>query len=65
MGSTVNGGGWVVSLDWTPGKNRFQADRKTNSGKHLMGLRTLELTEVESASAANYRPQDGGQDMRQ
>ena len=57
--------GWVTSLDWTPGKNRFQADRKTNSGKHLMGLRTLELTEVESASAEMWRPRDGGENMRQ
>ena len=57
--------GWVTSLDWTPGKNRFQADRKTNSGKDLMGLRTLELTEVESATADMWRPRDGGENMRQ
>eukprot|EP00529_Nitzschia_sp_RCC80_P025755 CAMPEP_0113452274 /NCGR_PEP_ID=MMETSP0014_2-20120614/6763_1 /TAXON_ID=2857 /ORGANISM="Nitzschia sp." /LENGTH=520 /DNA_ID=CAMNT_0000343643 /DNA_START=43 /DNA_END=1605 /DNA_ORIENTATION=- /assembly_acc=CAM_ASM_000159 len=57
--------GWVTSLDWTPGKNRFQADRKTNSGKDLMGLRTLELTEVESSTAEMWRPRDGGENMRQ
>jgi hypothetical protein len=59
------GTGWVTSLDWTPGKNRFQADRKIGSGKGLLGLRTLELTEVESASAEQYRPRDGGSNMRQ
>jgi hypothetical protein len=59
------GTGWVTSLDWTPGKNRFQVDRKTGAGKGLLGLRTLELTEVESASAERYRPRDGGSNMRQ
>lgn len=57
--------GWVTALDWTPGKLRFQVDRKTNGGKDVLGLRTLELSEVQSADAATYRPQDGGSDMRQ
>ena len=57
--------GWVTSLDWTPGEIRFQVDRKTNGGKDILGLRTLELSEVQSADAATYRPQDGGSDMRQ
>lgn len=59
------GTGWVTSLDWTPGKNRFQVDRKTGAGKGLLGLRTLELSEVESESAERYRPRDGGSNMRQ
>jgi len=57
--------GWVTSLDWTPGKFRFQVDRKINGGKNILGLRTLELSEVQSADADMYRPRDGGADMRQ
>lgn len=57
--------GWVTSLDWTPGKFRFQVDRKINGGRGLLGLRTLELSEVQSADAQMYRPRDGGADMRQ
>ena len=57
--------GWVTSLDWTPGKFRFQVDRKINGGKEILGLRTLELSEVQSADADTYRPRDGGADMRQ
>lgn len=57
--------GWVTSLDWTPGKIRFQIDRKVHGGKGIIGLRTLELSEVQSASADTYRPSDGGSDMRQ
>ena len=57
--------GWVTSLDWTPGKNRFQADRKVKGGKEILGLRTLELTEVGSESADDWRPSDEGADMRQ
>lgn len=57
--------GWVTSLDWTPGKFRFQVDRKTNGGKDILGLRTLELSEVQSADAETYRPRDGGANMRQ
>ena len=57
--------GWVTSLDWSPGKFRFQVDRKTRGGKAILGLRTLELSEVQSADAAEYRPRDGGADMRQ
>ncbi|GAX13709.1 hypothetical protein FisN_2Hh545 [Fistulifera solaris] len=56
---------WVTSLDWTPGKMRYQVDRKVNSGKELLGLRSLELSEVQAADAEEYRPRDGGQDMRQ
>jgi hypothetical protein len=57
--------GWVVSLDWTPGMQRYQVDRKTKGGKDLLGLRTLELSEVQSADADTYRPRDGGRNMRQ
>jgi hypothetical protein len=57
--------GWVTSLDWTPGVMRFQADRKVGGGSELLGLRSLELTEVQSADADEYRPKDGGEDMRQ
>jgi len=59
------GSGWVTSLDWTPGKNRYQLDRKTTSGKDILSLRTLELSEVQSADVAKYRPTDGGENMRQ
>ncbi len=48
------------------GKNRFQFDQKTGAGKGLLGLvRTLELSEVESASTEGHRPRDGGTNMRQ
>lgn len=57
--------GWVTTLDWTPGKQRYQLDRKTKSDKNILGLRTLELTEVQSADAETYRPTDGGENMRQ
>lgn len=60
-----SGYGWVTSLDWTPGKMRFQVDRKVKGGDGLLGLRTLELSEVQSAEADTYRPSDGGEDMRQ
>ena len=57
--------GWVTTLDWAPGSQRYQLDRKTTGGKDLLGLRTLELTEVQSADADTYRPKDGGANMRQ
>jgi hypothetical protein len=58
--------GWVTSLDWTPvGPYRYQVDRKVNADKGILGLRTLELSEVGSANAADWRPKDGGADMRQ
>uniref|UniRef100_A0A7S2RA73 Plastid lipid-associated protein/fibrillin conserved domain-containing protein n=1 Tax=Eucampia antarctica TaxID=49252 RepID=A0A7S2RA73_9STRA len=60
-----DGNGWVTSLDWTPGRIRFQADRKISSGVGLKGLRTLELTEVEASNADTWRPKDGGQNMIQ
>ena len=60
-----DGIGWVSTLDWTPGAQRYQLDRKTKAGKDMLGLRTLELTEVQSADAATYRPSDGGENMRQ
>jgi len=60
-----DGYGWVTTLDWTPGQQRYQLDRKTKSGKSILGLRTLELTEVQGADAATYRPRDGGENMRQ
>ena len=59
------GAGWVTSLDWTPGEIRYQVDRKVHSGVNLLGLRTLELSEVQGMNADQYRPRDGGQNMRQ
>lgn len=60
-----NGNGWVASLDWTPGRIRYQLDRKMPGGNKLRGLKTLELTEVEGQEADKWRPKDGGSDMRQ
>ena len=57
--------GWVTSLDWTPGALRFQVDRKVRNGKDVLGLRTLELSEVQGSDADTWRPKDGGNDMRQ
>lgn len=57
--------GWVTSLDWAPGTMRYQVDRKVGAGRQLLGLRTLELSEVQTADAEQYRPKDGGKDMRQ
>lgn len=58
-------GGWVTSLDWTPGRIRYQVDRKVLGGKKLKGLRTLELSEVQGEDAERWRPKDGGANMRQ
>lgn len=60
-----DGNGWVTSLDWTPGRIRYQVDRKVEGGKKLMCLRSLELSEVQGVDADTYRPKDGGADMRQ
>lgn len=60
-----DGNGWVTTLDWAPDGQRYQVDRKVKGGADLMYLRTLELSEVQSASAQQYRPRDGGSDMRQ
>lgn len=60
-----DGHGWVMTLDWTPGNVRYQVDRKTNGGKGVKGLRTLEVSEVQAEDANKYRPRDGGADMRQ
>lgn len=57
--------GWVTSLDWTPGKIRYQVDRKVLSGPALKGLKTLELSEVQGEDADRWRPKDGGTNMRQ
>jgi hypothetical protein len=62
---TFDGNGWVTSLDWSPGTIRYQVDRKVRGGTGLMGLRTLELSEVQAEDADTYRPRDGGSDMRQ
>jgi len=59
-----SGNGWVTSLDWTPGRIRFQVDRKVLGGVKLRGLRSLELSEVEGEEAEIWRPRDGGKDMR-
>jgi len=63
--AAFDGNGWVTSLDWTPGTYRYQADRKVKGGPDLRNLRTLELSEVQGAEADDWRPNDGGQDMRQ
>eukprot|EP00521_Asterionellopsis_glacialis_P008308 CAMPEP_0195289346 /NCGR_PEP_ID=MMETSP0707-20130614/5664_1 /TAXON_ID=33640 /ORGANISM="Asterionellopsis glacialis, Strain CCMP134" /LENGTH=485 /DNA_ID=CAMNT_0040349339 /DNA_START=338 /DNA_END=1795 /DNA_ORIENTATION=- len=63
--TSFDGNGWVTTLDWTPGSMRYQVDRKVGGGKHIMGLRTLELSEVQRMDADAYRPKDGGEDMRQ
>ncbi|KAL3797234.1 hypothetical protein ACHAW5_004590 [Stephanodiscus triporus] len=57
--------GWVTSLDWTPGRIRYQVDRKVLGGTKLKGLRTLELSEVQGEDADRWRPKDGGSNMRQ
>mmetsp|Transcript_18163 Transcript_18163/g.23215 ORF Transcript_18163/g.23215 Transcript_18163/m.23215 type:complete len:232 (-) Transcript_18163:41-736(-) len=57
--------GWVTSLDWTPGKVRYQVDRKVLAGTKLKGLKTLELSEVQGEDADTWRPRDGGANMRQ
>lgn len=59
------GYGWVTSLDWTPSDMRYQVDRKVKGGAEILGLRTLEVTEVQGSEADRYRPSDGGEDMRQ
>lgn len=59
------GNGWVQTLDWCPGRLRYQADKKLKGGKEVRGLRTLELTEIQAADVEQWRPKDGGQDMRQ
>lgn len=64
-GSSSSNNNWVTSLDWTAGPMRYQVDRKVHGGINLMGLRTLELSEVQGADADQYRPRDGGQNMRQ
>ncbi|GMH72927.1 hypothetical protein TL16_g06045 [Triparma laevis f. inornata] len=60
-----DGNGWCISLDWTPGKMRYQADRKFLGGKLIKGLKTLELSEVVGDQAEEYRPRGGPEDMRQ
>mmetsp|Transcript_7653 Transcript_7653/g.10908 ORF Transcript_7653/g.10908 Transcript_7653/m.10908 type:complete len:533 (+) Transcript_7653:84-1682(+) len=63
--ASFDGNGWVTTLDWAHGSMRYQVDRKVGGGKNIMGLRTLELSEVQRMDADTYRPSDGGQDMRQ
>mmetsp|Transcript_21369 Transcript_21369/g.29954 ORF Transcript_21369/g.29954 Transcript_21369/m.29954 type:complete len:363 (+) Transcript_21369:110-1198(+) len=63
--SAFDGHGWVTSLDWTPGRIRYQVDRKVMGGTKVRGLRTLELSEVQSEDADKWRPKDGGTNMRQ
>jgi hypothetical protein len=57
--------GWVTSIDWTPGKIRYQVDRKVMAGTKIKGLKTLELSEVQGEDADKWRPKDGGANMRQ
>jgi hypothetical protein len=44
---------------------RYQADGKFLGGRNVKGLRTLELSEVKSEQAEEYRPRGGAEDMRQ
>jgi hypothetical protein len=60
-----DGNGWVKTLDWTSGQFRYQVDRKVTGGSKLLGLRTLELSSIQQEDAEEFRPRDGGQDMRQ
>ncbi|GMI59904.1 hypothetical protein ScalyP_jg2793 [Parmales sp. scaly parma] len=55
---------FVVTLDWSPGKMRYQVDRKFFGGELVKGLRTLELSEVLSTEAEKYSPGKPG-DMKQ
>ncbi len=59
------GNGWVQTLDWSPGRIRYQADRKFHGGANVKGLRSLELSEVQSEDAMQWKPNDDGTDMRQ
>ncbi len=59
------GNGWVQTLDWSPGRIRYQADRKFLGGTKIKGLRSLELSEVQSEDAMQWKPNDDGTDMRQ
>lgn len=63
LSATDDNSSYVTSLDWSPGRMRYQVDRKTLSDG--MSLKTLELCEVEKASSEKYRPTDGGENMRQ
>jgi len=58
-------GNWCITLDWTPGKMRYQLDRKFFGGSKIKGLKTLELSEVQSGDAESWRPNSGPTDMRQ
>eukprot|EP00979_Chaetoceros_neogracilis_P008451 scaffold1879_cov243-Chaetoceros_neogracile.AAC.6 len=60
-----NGNGWVQTIDWCPGRLRYQVDKKIKSGKEVRGLKTLELTEIQASDAEQWKPNDGGSDMRQ
>mmetsp|Transcript_22256 Transcript_22256/g.32510 ORF Transcript_22256/g.32510 Transcript_22256/m.32510 type:complete len:468 (+) Transcript_22256:80-1483(+) len=60
-----DGNGWVQTLDWAPGRIRYQADRKVHGGAKIRGLRSLELSEVQSEDADQWRPNDSGTDMLQ
>ena len=59
------GFGWVQTLDWCPGRLRYQADKKIRGGKGLRGLKTLELSEIQAKDANKWRPNDSGTDMYQ
>lgn len=60
-----DGKGWVQTLDWCPGRLRYQADKKIKSGKDLRCLRTLELSEIQGDDSDRWRPNDSGTDMLQ
>jgi len=63
--SAHDGNGWVQTIDWCPGRLRYQVDKKIKSGRELRGLKTLELTEILAADADQWKPNDDGSDMRQ
>jgi len=56
--------GVVASIDWSPGRMRYQVDRKMQFGRHVKHLRTLELSEVQVDDAERLRPKNPD-DMRQ
>jgi len=61
--NAYDGKGWVATLDWSPGKMRYQADRKFEGGTGVKGLRSLELTEMMSQDAEQYKPEKGPADL--
>ena len=60
-----DGNGWVQTIDWSPGRIRYQADRKVQVGAKIWELKTFEFTEDEADSADKRRSSDIQQNKRQ